>query len=215
MAQRREQSTRVCAAQAGVRSLPAALHCEKLLLPFLQQREVLRYIVACRACHASAQHQGRLQLTTVAQLPLSQLDADRLAARLDLASICSIDIEVEAALTSDGCRSFPLALFSWHCAARTISTRCAAEAAGGEAASAFGDRGSGDCGTVLSGIRFDWLQLLHLPSSKLSPKRLKEALQQHPRAPEALLGWLPATLGSLQVDAGILKNLSCCCPEAF
>ncbi|CAL1137213.1 unnamed protein product [Cladocopium goreaui] len=81
--------------QNAQRSLPSALPCEKLLLPFLWDRELLRYTATCRACHASAHHNGRLELSRVARLPrnVGTYGAQRFAERLDLASICSIDID--------------------------------------------------------------------------------------------------------------------------
>eukprot|EP00434_Breviolum_minutum_P008292 symbB.v1.2.007317.t3/scaffold447.1/size204395/14 len=77
------------------RSLPFALPCEKLLLPFLWDRELLRYTATCRACHSSAHHNGRLELSIVARLPrnLGAYGAQRFAERLDLGSMCSINID--------------------------------------------------------------------------------------------------------------------------
>ncbi|CAE7505993.1 unnamed protein product [Symbiodinium natans] len=94
MAQRRRLSRKTSPKEVRL-SLLTSLPCEKLLLPFLPAKDLLRYAAACSTCHASAHHGDRLQLSRVAHFParLSPAAAESLPRRLHLASLYSIDIE--------------------------------------------------------------------------------------------------------------------------
>lgn len=207
------------------RSLPFALPCEKLLLPFLWDRELLRYTATCRACHSSAHHNGRLELSIVARLPrnLGAYGAQRFAERLDLGSMCSINIDsvtgnasTDKQLESLGCfmvgvgrqaniaRNLCSTALPLLPKLRTINLPIVAEWS------------NSLMETLVATLLWEAprIQQLNLPKGcRLRPPQLKKELQEHPRRRQNTTGWLPVeTLASL-VNEKILNIMLCKSPE--
>lgn len=207
--------------QNAQRSLPSALPCEKLLLPFLWDRELLRYTATCRACHASAHHNGRLELSRVARLPrnVGTYGAQRFAERLDLASICSIDIdEVGGNVSTDkqleSLGSFMAGMGRQANIARNMCSTALPllpklRTVNLPLVAQWPDS---LMETLVATLLWEAprIQQLNLPKGcRVRPQQLKQALQEHPRRRLNTTGWLPVeTLASL-MNEKILNIMWC------